>query len=358
MMESRVELVLGDMFDGPCDLIVFPCSTVGTVAYFVPYRLRAFNLPNPKSLMSLGEVDIREFNGANHVASYVAFAASVRDFSSTTTAIEEIGRKLGRFAKEMPSVQRISAPLLGAGAGGLQSELVVESLSQGFLVESPAASVLRIYVQHRDVFERIKSLPQVNLAPKKPSEEAVNDESIIHSEIPTVRVFISYTKFNQENADWVKLLATFLRNSGIDARLDVWHLAPGMDVAQWMCNEVEIADRVLLICSEEYARRADGRHGGVGWETRLIQGFLLQSGSINPKKFVPIVRTDNCDDGLPFYLKSSYCIHWPQTGTKEDLKQHELLECLFEIQEEAPEVKPPPMFIVHGLLKRRSTLRA
>jgi hypothetical protein len=50
---SIVELRLGDMFDGPSDLIVLPCSTVGSVTPFVREKLRNYRIPYPKPVMNL-----------------------------------------------------------------------------------------------------------------------------------------------------------------------------------------------------------------------------------------------------------------------------------------------------------------
>jgi hypothetical protein len=47
-----------------------------------------------------------------------------------------------------------------------------------------------------------------------------------------------------------------------------------MDLQQWMSNELSMADKVLVVCDEVYKRKADGRLGGVGWETMIIQGDI------------------------------------------------------------------------------------
>jgi hypothetical protein len=65
--------------------------------------------------------------------------------------------------------------------------------------------------------------------------------------------------------DWVKELALFLIDNGIQARLDRFHLRRGMDLPQWMCNELQMADKVIIVCDETYKQKADGRLGGVGW---------------------------------------------------------------------------------------------
>ena len=41
-----------------------------------------------------------------------------------------------------------------------------------------------------------------------------------------------------------------------------------------MNRELASADKVIIISDAAYAVKADDRHGGVGWETMLIQSDL------------------------------------------------------------------------------------
>ena len=118
-----------------------------------------------------------------------------------------------------------------------------------------------------------------------------------------------------------------------------------MDVAQWMCNELDMADRVLLICDELYAQKADGRHGGVGWEIRVIQGDLLQTQATNPDKFVPIVVTEDVTDGMPSFIRSVYCLHWPPSRRDDSSLQDELVRTIYRAHEEAPPLGRPAYVI-------------
>src|ERR1700736_2616001 len=132
-MSANVKLRLGDLFDGPSDLIVLPCSTAGTVTGFVARSLARYSIPHPRVGMTLGEVEIIPFEGAENIAQFVALAASVQGRASSPDAIAAIGRGIGKFARENTSVRLIAAPLLGAGAGGIQSETVVSALGSGFV---------------------------------------------------------------------------------------------------------------------------------------------------------------------------------------------------------------------------------
>jgi hypothetical protein len=49
-----------------------------------------------------------------------------------------------------------------------------------------------------------------------------------------------------------------------------------MDLPQFISNELTLADRVVLVSDEKYAEKADGRVGGVGWETMIVQGDIAR----------------------------------------------------------------------------------
>lgn len=160
-----------------------------------------------------------------------------------------------------------------------------------------------------------------------------------------IRAFISYTQSDEVHARWVKDIATVLRENGIDARLDVWHLRPGMDVAQWMANELDLADRVVLVCDEKYTQKADRRHGGVGWEIRLVQGELLQSQADNPDKFIPLFRTESAESA-PAFLKSVLGIHCPPSGNDDRSRVQDLIKAINRAEEQAPPLGAKPSFAV------------
>jgi hypothetical protein len=186
----------------------------------------------------------------------------------------------------------ISVPLLGAGAGGLQSEKVVAALKRGFETSAQDGTSLIIHVLHKDIFDRLRG----------------NRKGITGKQKETVRVFVSHTSTTDEAVEWVKDLALCLIDHGIQARLDRFHLRRGMDLPQWMCNELALAQKVVVVCDETYKQKADGRLGGVGWETMIIQGDVA---GLPPDstKYQVIVRSEDINQGLPMYLKTKYAFH-------------------------------------------------
>jgi hypothetical protein len=75
------------------------------------------------------------------------------------------------------------------------------------------------------------------------------------------RVFMSYSHDSSEHKRWVAYLSGELRKNGIDVILDQWDLPLGGDATRFMEEGVRDADRVLVVCTEIYVRKADSRHG-------------------------------------------------------------------------------------------------
>jgi TIR domain len=178
---------------------------------------------------------------------------------------------------------------------------VADALAEGFKREAHPEAQLVLHVLDRDVFERISARSPEDHAPALESERKEHEHP---------RVFISYCHTSPEHEKWVESLGMFLRDNGVDTRLDIWHLRRGMDLPQFMTNELALAERVILVSDERYAEKADGRVGRVGWETMIVQGDMAK---LPPEstKYLVIVRSQKIDDGLPLYLKTKFVIHWP-----------------------------------------------
>jgi hypothetical protein len=332
---GNIQLRMGDMFDGPSDMIVLPCSTAGTVTPFVQEKLRFYNISSrPNFNTELGSLSVYPFSGGENISQYIAFAVSVRDNYSSRRAIENIGRQLGEYTIKLPSVRSISAPLLGAGAGGLESETVVESLVSGFRNASHNDATLIINVLHQPVFQRISS--------KRDSENKLahfqHAEERVISAIPP-RVFISYSHNGPEHRQWVISLGDFLRKNGVNARLDAWHLRNGMDLPQFMTNELSQADRVIIISDNKYAQKSNGRVGGVGWETMIVQGDMAQLPP-DSTKYMVVVRSQTFEAGMPIYLRTKFALHWPLEADEKSNQQNILRE-IFNAIHEPPIGKRP-----------------
>jgi len=133
----------------------FSSGADSTITRSVRDRMQRFSLPPVPAPIPLGQVRLLPLTGADHVAQFVAYAASVRGgHGSEPAAIEQIGESLGQ-ASEQGSVQVIHCPLLGAGAGGLPIETVFTRLSQGFRQASSDGLLLKVFVLNDNAYERL-----------------------------------------------------------------------------------------------------------------------------------------------------------------------------------------------------------
>lgn len=337
-MPARIELLLGDIFEGPSDLIVIPCSTAPTVTWFVKERLDRFHISEPHSRMAPGEVVFQRLDLASQVAPQAAFAASVRGNHSRPEWLTAIAESIGRHARQNGNVELVACPLLGTGAGGLSPVVAFAALTDGFLRTAPPSATLRLFAINSETYQVLDRFTRQE-SPSGPDNRSRVAKS-------SVRVFVSYSHTNAAHVERVKGLATMLRGNGIEARLDRWHLSPGMDMAQWMSNELDLADRVLVVCDELYAQKSDRRHGGVGWEVRIVQGDLYASQAENPDKYIPIIATEDPDKGLPAFLRAAYSLRWPVSTEGAAAFEEDLVRTLYRSREAAPPLGRRPSFLM------------
>jgi TIR domain len=148
-------------------------------------------------------------------------------------------------------------------------------------------------------------------------------------------VFISYSHDSEDHKAWVLRLAIELRERGVDATLDQWDLAPGQDVAAFMQKGILDADRVILVCSSAYVRKAELGTGGVGYERLIVTGEVVQN--IDTRKFIPLVRANPSQRQIPRFLGPRLYIDFNDDGVYE-MKREELLR---ELLGAPANVKPP-----------------
>ena len=117
------------------------------------------------------------------------------------------------------------------------------------------------------------------------------------------RAFLSYSWDGNDHQEWVKDFASRLQGeSGVEIIFDQWHLNPGDDKLHFMEQAVSASDFVIVICTTNYASRANKREGGVGYESMVITSELAEH--ILTNKFVPVLREGDFSTSLPIYLKS------------------------------------------------------
>lgn len=158
------------------------------------------------------------------------------------------------------------------------------------------------------------------------------------------RCFISYSWDSQPHREWVRKLAARLRESGVDAILDQFHFAPGMDLTKFMEKSVRESDFVLLVCTPTFAQKADAGVGGVGYEKTIVTGEML-TGICHETKFVPLLREGDAKESLPSYLKSRLFVDFRDDSVFESRLDGLLRHFYAEPMYPEPPVGLRPQFI-------------
>ncbi len=123
------------------------------------------------------------------------------------------------------------------------------------------------------------------------------------------KVFISYSHDSQEHKNRVLHLSDRLRADGIDCSIDQYVFSPPEGWPQWMENQIEDADFVLVVCTETYEHRFKGKEEtgkglGVKWEGAILTQALYEAESKNTN-FIPVVFSDSDSSHIPIVLRSA-----------------------------------------------------
>ena len=150
------------------------------------------------------------------------------------------------------------------------------------------------------------------------------------------KVFASYSHDSDEHKKWVLKFCTKLRQNGVDVSFDQWDLAAGDDIPLFMENAVKGSDRVLVVCTDIYVRKANAGVGGVGYERLIVTAQLTQN--LGTNKFIPIIRQSSTDEKTPTFLATRKHIDFTDDHTFDEKFE----ELLHEIQD-VPIIRKPPL---------------
>jgi len=168
--------------------------------------------------------------------------------------------------------------------------------------------------------------------------------------VSTPRLFVSYSWTSPDHEARVVVLATELRESGVDVILDKWDLREGHDAVAFM--EKMVTDpsvgKVIMVCDSAYAAKADSRSGGVGTEAQIISPEIYANQSQD--KFVAVVfeRDDQGRPCVPTYYRSRIHIDLSDSSAySENFEQ--LLRWVFDKPLYLkPEIGKAPEFLTQG----------
>ncbi|WP_094549781.1 toll/interleukin-1 receptor domain-containing protein [Petroclostridium xylanilyticum] len=141
-------------------------------------------------------------------------------------------------------------------------------------------------------------------------------------------VFISYSWDSEEHENWVTVLAAKLRENGVDATIDKFETqSKTVNLNRMMIEKIKNSDNILLILTENYAKKADTFQGGVGYETNLLIRYIKD----NPDKIILIMRhKGDYRKAVPFYLEGFHFIDFSHDD-QFDIKFDELLHRIYQV---------------------------
>ena len=110
----------------------------------------------------------------------------------------------------------------------------------------------------------------------------------------TIRTFVSYSWDGEEHRDWIYQLVTKLREIyGIDAVFD--GILQKNNLNRMMVEQTDQADKIIIVITDKYAKKAEEFNGGVGTETQLFLNYIIPK----PEKLV-VIKKGNVDIPLAF----------------------------------------------------------
>jgi hypothetical protein len=134
----------------------------------------------------------------------------------------------------------------------------------------------------------------------------------------------------------VARLSTDLRTHGVDIVLDQWDLQLGQDLTRFMEQGITESDRVLLICTLAYGRKAGEGQGGVGYERLVVTAEIAEK--TDTSKFVCVLRDGERSDSIPPFARTRLFVDF-----REDENYAVHLEELLRDLLKAPAQPKPPL---------------
>jgi TIR domain len=125
------------------------------------------------------------------------------------------------------------------------------------------------------------------------------------------KVFISYSHDSRGHMDRVLTTSDRLRADGIDCHIDQYEVSPSEGWPRWMVNQIEDADFVLVVCTENYERRFRGKGEtgkglGVRWEGAIITQEIYEAETHNTM-FIPVLSSPDHSAYIPIVLRGVTC---------------------------------------------------
>lgn len=123
------------------------------------------------------------------------------------------------------------------------------------------------------------------------------------------KVFISYSHDSEEHKDNVLSLADRLRDEGINCIIDQYEESPSEGWVRWAINQIEEAEFVLVVCTEQYHRLFRGEVETIAGRTANWQGAIITQSiydsQANNTKFIPVAFSAQDSAHISVILRSA-----------------------------------------------------
>lgn len=122
-----------------------------------------------------------------------------------------------------------------------------------------------------------------------------------HQEPDPPSVLISYSHDSDQHKKWVMDLGTrLMEDFGIEVILDEWEISGGDNANLFMNRALKDAVRIVMVCTEEYVRKADGGIGGAGYEANVMNAEVVRDQG--GRRFIPIIRQSGENAAVPTFM--------------------------------------------------------
>lgn len=129
-------------------------------------------------------------------------------------------------------------------------------------------------------------------------------------------VFISYSWDSEDHKTWVLHLANKLIEDGVEVRLDRYSNKVGAPLQYNMEQSITVADKVIVIFTPGYKKKADNREGGVGYEYSIMTSDLYNNQTVNTK-IIPVLVAGNRASSIPSFMQQYIHIDLSETSNFE-----------------------------------------
>lgn len=116
-----------------------------------------------------------------------------------------------------------------------------------------------------------------------------------------ISVFVSYSWDSDEHKIRVQSFVEQLQKDGFEVYVDQ-NMSLGEEITRFMEAGIVKCDRILMICTPKYKKKADSRQGGVGYESRICTSEVYQN---NESKFIPILFEGTIYSSFPVWIRGN-----------------------------------------------------